>query len=386
MARRRPESASGTEDASVTNLEALIYGVADDQRHRIERFLIGAASTALVWALMFLLYSQGHMEGRALIRAGLAMLVLIVGFYLALRTGLNRFASDPSLTAPQIMSSLAVTIYAMFYTSSDARGVLSLVFVMSFFFGLFRLGTRQFAMIAVMTVAGYLVLVGMLVQYRRNAINLDLELMRCAATAAVLFWFSVVGGHVSRLRKRLALSRARLEKAVRRIKEQVETDDLTGVHSRRYLMEMLHREKANSVRTGASFCVCIGDIDRFKTINDTFGHQRGDEVLRRVAHAIRRGLRVTDYFGRYGGDELMLILTGSTLDGARTRAEQVRVQVESLNVSDIDPSLGATLSVGVSQYLPGEDVMETVRRADDALYRAKESGRNRVVVESSKRS
>ena len=339
------------------------------------------ATSVLVWSVMFLLFSQGHMEATGLVRAGLAMLLVVVGFYAVFRTNLNLRAADPSLTAPQILSSIAVTLYAMYYTSSEARSVLAPAFIMAFFFGVFRLGTRQFAMIAVITMAGYLVLIGALLRNRPGTVELDVELMRCAAISVVLFWFAAVGAYVSRLRKRLALSKTRLEGAVRRVKEQADTDELTGVRNRRYLMDRLNREKSVAKRTGATFCVCIADIDRFKQINDGVGHQVGDTVLRVVAQAGSRWVRVTDYFGRYAGDEFMFILTNSTLDGARQRAEQIRRQIETLESIDLPGNVRATLSLGVARYRPDEDLADTIRRADDALYRAKQAGRNRVMSE-----
>lgn len=365
---------------------ALVFTDRPEQAHRIQRYFIGVASSVLVWALMFLLYAQGHIEATALVRAGVAMLFLFVAFYALFRTHVNLRASDPSLTSAQILSSIAVTLYAMYFTSSEARTLLSLVFIMSFFFGVFRLGTRQFAMIAALTVAGYLVVIGLLARNRAHAVDLNLELMRCAATAAVLFWFSVVGGYLSRLRKRLADGRAKLEKAVRTIKEQVDTDELTGTHSRRYLLEVLERERSHSRRTGGTFCVCIADIDRFKQINDTFGHHAGDQVLRSLTRAAQRGLRVTDYFGRYGGDELMLVLTGSTLEGALLRAEQVRARIEHLTFPDLDPVVKVTVSIGVAQFCKGDDTADIIRRADNALYEAKQGGRNRVALAEGSRT
>ena len=363
-----------------TSTSALLFTHQPEQRHRIQRFLIGVGSSVLVWAVMFLIYSQGHMEAKGLVRAGLATLFLFVFFYALFRTRVNLRAADRSLTSPQILSSIVITLYAMYYTSNAARTVLSMVFIMSFFFGVFRLSTRQCAMIAVITLAGYLLLIGMLLRYRPETVDVNLELMRCAATGVVLFWFSLVGGYLSRLRKRLAISKTRLEKAVRTIKEQADTDEMTGTRNRRYLMDMLHREKSQNRRTGSAFCIYMADIDHFKRLNDAFGHHTGDEVLRGIVRAAHKWLRVTDYFGRYGGDELMVILTNASLEGARVCAEMMRGQVEQLRFPDLDPSIRATLSIGVTEYRAGEDVADTVHRADLALYEAKQAGRNRVLL------
>jgi diguanylate cyclase (GGDEF)-like protein len=145
-------------------------------------------------------------------------------------------------------------------------------------------------------------------------------------------------------------------------------------------MDMLQRERSLNRRTGSTFCVCIADVDHFKRINDAFGHHTGDEVLRGIVRAAHQWLRVTDYFGRYGGDELMVILTNASIEGARTCAEMMRRQIEELSFPDLDPNVRVTLSIGVTQYRLGEDVADTVHRADLALYAAKQAGRNRVLL------
>lgn len=341
---------------------------------------MAVGSSVLVWAVMFLLYSQGHLDGAALVHVGLAMLCLFALFYGLFRTRLNLRTPEPSLTAAQVLSSIVVIFYAMYHASNTARDVLALIFIMSFFFGVFRLSTRQLVTLAVITVAVYLVMIGMLLRYRPENIDLALELLRCAAVAAVLVWFSTMGGYLSRLRKRLSVNKQRLEKALRTVREMAITDELTGLYNRRYLMDMLERERSLNARTGAPFCVCLADVDHFKDINDTRGHQGGDLVLRAVGDCARPGLRITDYFGRYGGDEFMLILTDTELDTARTAAERLRQQAERLTLRELGPEFRMTLSIGVAQYRPGEDIVQTIRRADAALYQAKQTGRNRAVL------
>ena len=148
------------------------------QQHRIQRFLMAVGSSVLVWAVMFLIYSQGHMDGAALVHVGIAMLLLFVLFYGAFRTRLNLRAREPSLTAAQMLGSIVVIFYAMYHTSNTARDVLALIFIMSFFFGVFRLGTRQLATLAVITAAVYLLMIGALLRYRPDRIDLALELLR----------------------------------------------------------------------------------------------------------------------------------------------------------------------------------------------------------------
>jgi diguanylate cyclase (GGDEF)-like protein len=123
------------------------------------------------------------------------------------------------------------------------------------------------------------------------------------------------------------------------------------------------------------------DIDRFKHVNDSFGHAAGDEVLRRSVDIAQKELRAIDFMGRFGGEEFLLVLTQTGLDGARECVERVRNQTArtGFNLSGSDRNM--TVSIGVAQYRPGESIRETLERADAALYRAKAGGRNRIECE-----
>lgn len=120
------------------------------------------------------------------------------------------------------------------------------------------------------------------------------------------------------------------------------------------------------------------DLDHFKRYNDEFDHLTGDHVLRTFAQALQSGLRTTDLFGRYGGEEFVQILRHTTLTGAMAEAERLRERVGALDIP-ISRSIGPlTISIGVAQYNPGETIVQTFARADEALYKAKQRGRNRA--------
>ncbi len=153
------------------------------------------------------------------------------------------------------------------------------------------------------------------------------------------------------------------------------TDRLTGLFNRRKLDEVLIQEMERVGRYDQALSVAIVDVDRFKLINDQYGHQRGDLVLTSIARILQRGLRKTDILGRWGGEEFMVICPNSTLVGATAMAEHMRQMVE-----DFDFALAGrtTCSIGVAQLEHGESADAMIARADAALYRAKEAGRNRV--------
>lgn len=162
----------------------------------------------------------------------------------------------------------------------------------------------------------------------------------------------------------------------RRLRELAEADELTGVTSRRHFFERAREELAQARHNHAPAALLIFDIDRFKQINDRFGHTRGDSVLVEVARAIQGHLRRGDLFGRFGGDEFMLFISGCTAAQARERAEALRRALHGIRLEGIEAPLSGTFSVvGI---LPTETVTEAFERADAGLLVAKRAGRDRV--------
>ncbi len=155
------------------------------------------------------------------------------------------------------------------------------------------------------------------------------------------------------------------------------TDSLTGLRNRRTITERLRDEIARSTRYGTSVSVLLCDIDHFKQVNDTFGHQTGDDVLRAVSHTFERAVREVDLIGRWGGEEFLVVLPETDSEGAEVVAERIRAYVAELPPFSNGPAQ-VTISVGVAHYEIGDELEQLVRRADKAMYRAKHEGRNRV--------
>jgi diguanylate cyclase (GGDEF)-like protein len=157
------------------------------------------------------------------------------------------------------------------------------------------------------------------------------------------------------------------------------TDPLTGLLNRRYFNELSGKEVTRARRHGLAFAVLMIDIDHFKRINDTFGHPVGDLAIKAVADACNNSLRPHDLLARYGGEEFVLTLPHSDEAGARVVAERIRQLVETIEIATESGPLRFTVSVGVSIYQDGLALEQVVGRADEALYKAKQGGRNRVV-------
>jgi diguanylate cyclase (GGDEF)-like protein len=154
-------------------------------------------------------------------------------------------------------------------------------------------------------------------------------------------------------------------------------DFLTGVGNRQAFETELARETARAKRYGSELCLIMIDIDNFKAVNDTFGHPKGDEVLAGLARRVAESVRMTDVVCRYGGEEFMIIMPQTELEGALGCARKVGQAIAS---HDFGIGRPLTASIGVAQYQPGETGETLVRRVDTALYEAKNTGKNRVVL------
>lgn len=176
-----------------------------------------------------------------------------------------------------------------------------------------------------------------------------------------------------------------LEAANVRLEDISRVDSLTKIANRREFDRVLEREWGRCQRDGATIALVFVDVDHFKSYNDTYGHQRGDEALRRVAAVLHEaGRRPTDIVSRYGGEEFAIVLSGTDAGSAVQIAGELRREVESLAISHGGESAGPwlTISIGVASMVPstGADAITLVELADKALYRAKREGRNRVVA------
>lgn len=155
-------------------------------------------------------------------------------------------------------------------------------------------------------------------------------------------------------------------------------DPLTGLPNRAAWSERLVLEHVRSQQTGNGLLLAILDLDHFKSINDTFGHQAGDKVLKIIANVLRKGLRGDDFIARFGGEEFALLMPGSDLGGGSRLLERLRAAVEQCPFHFKGERVSVTMSAGVAVFKPGENASQVLKRADQALYRAKEAGRNQI--------
>ncbi|WP_141738741.1 GGDEF domain-containing protein, partial [Acidithiobacillus caldus] len=171
-----------------------------------------------------------------------------------------------------------------------------------------------------------------------------------------------------------------LEEELATVSALVHVDPLTGALNRRGLAEVFRREKARAERHNQSLVLALVDLDRFKRINDRYGHDLGDRVLINFCETFRRALRATDSFARYGGEELVALLPNSTAEKARSVLERVQDELDRQPTMVRDGSFTVSFSAGITQWRSGMELEDCIIDADKALYAAKAAGRRRVFL------
>lgn len=172
-----------------------------------------------------------------------------------------------------------------------------------------------------------------------------------------------------------SLYQEQLTEAKAQVEELSTRDALTGAYNRGFMDQSLEGEINRIERHGGALTTIMLDVDYFKPVNDRYGHKVGDQVLQGLTRLIQDELRTSDYLGRFGGEEFLLVLPETGMAGAQQLAERIRQRA----AAESFPKVGTvTLSLGVAELQAGEDPDDLLRRADQALYTAKETGRNRV--------
>ena len=206
--------------------------------------------------------------------------------------------------------------------------------------------------------------------------HLGEQLLAWAVIALTLWqctWIGTYNGAMTRLLR--TRSRA-LAELTQRVQQLAEHDELTGLLNRRSLLRALADEQRRAERTGQPLAIALVDLDHFKAINDTHGHGAGDRTLKLFAQRVLPLVRTTDRFGRYGGEEFLVVLPGTTPDEARVPVERLRAALAARGWDDVVDGLQVTFSCGLAGHRPDDTVEDLLRRADEALYAAKDAGRD----------
>jgi diguanylate cyclase (GGDEF)-like protein len=193
--------------------------------------------------------------------------------------------------------------------------------------------------------------------------------------------FHELEAELQKTKRALEIKEIEVKAILAQAHEIANTDVLTFLPNRRKIMVDLQEEVIRSNRYGTPLSISLLDLDNFKNINDTYGHTTGDEALRSVAARLREQIRHPDTIGRYGGEEFLIVLPNSEIQAASEQAERLCQRVRTLHVEANDHSITVTVSIGVAQYkIEDENWEQFLHRADEALYKAKDMGRDQWVV------
>jgi diguanylate cyclase (GGDEF)-like protein len=290
----------------------------------------------------------------------------------------DRF-KDHYLTVPQTILNMTVQLGAIYLAPEVGFYFIFILFIV-LSFGALLMNARETAFVWTYSIVGLTALLLMTDKAIAMPMTTWTEralVLACAVTA--LGRCASTGLYGSSMREALYKRGNELKKAHARIEELAQVDELTGLLNRRYIMKSLNEEIARAQRTGVACSVAIIDLDFFKRINDQFGHPVGDEALRTFAVTLFANIRTIDKLGRYGGEEFLLILPGITKDQAVRTLDRLRSIVSEVDWAAISGMMNLTMSAGICAVRQEDSAAEILARADIALYRAKDAGRNRVV-------
>jgi diguanylate cyclase (GGDEF)-like protein len=305
-------------------------------------------------------------------------LVLVAGYVLLSESGFTERFADHYLVAPQSIIGMIIMLIFVYVAPEVGVMFLCTLFVV-FAFSSLRSTPRQTAAIwATMAfgLAGLFLLTDKPISMPHGN---DLE--RFATMTVFILTIGrcmFIGIFSSTMRESLYKSSLALKEANKHIEELAELDDLTGSLNRRCIMRFLDDEIVRAHRTNAPCSIALIDLDWFKRVNDTYGHPTGDEVLRTFAITVFANIRSIDRFGRYGGEEFLLVLPDTPHVTAMRAVDRLRSIVSELDWNSFSTGMRVTVSAGIATLKEHETSDTLLARADSALYKAKAQGRNRI--------
>jgi len=346
------------------------------QRRQIQGMI---ASSYLLDGVILLLYAEAGTVplniGAAYVATGLVSVVL----YLALsETGFTERFKDHYFVVPQLFVGTAIML-AFTYLAPEVGVMFLCTLFLVVNFGSLRSTPAQTAVVWTMMTVGVAAL--FLLTNKPLGMPHANHLERFATMLVFVLTIGrcmFLGIFSSSMRQSLYKSGLKLKEAYRRIEELAELDELTGSLNRRSIMRMLEEEIARSHRLNVPCTVALIDLDFFKRINDLYGHPTGDEVLRTFAITAFANIRSVDRFGRYGGEEFMLILPDTDETSAVQMLDRLRGIIAELDWSAFSSGMRVTISAGVAMLRANEISDTLLARADGALYASKARGRNRI--------
>jgi diguanylate cyclase (GGDEF)-like protein len=330
-------------------------------------------------AAVLLIYAHAGTISMAIPSAFFLCGVTLIGIFAVLsETHFNDRFEDHHLTVFQVIGHIVIQLGFVLAAPEIGYAFLNVLFLI---FGVASLQMRplQAALAWTFTASN----VGSIFLFTRVPIGMPIATTTERVATALCFVLIIgqcafVGLYGDALRKKFHKRSAELSEANKRIEQLAELDELTGSFNRRCIMRILDDEIARVQHVETPLSIALIDLDWFKRINDAYGHPTGDEVLRTFAITVFANIRDIDRFGRYGGEEFLLLLPGTPDDEAARILDRLRKIVADLDWSAFSPGMRVTISAGVATLKPNESPDTFLARADNALYIAKARGRNRI--------
>jgi diguanylate cyclase (GGDEF)-like protein len=361
-------------------IQAAVLGPPGPQRARILLTLL----TLVLYSLFALLQQAqvmlGFIDPQASLWLTAYYMLGAVGFYLLLRAGWGKpFFRGSSLVVWQMVHGILAVVWSYAITG-PARGAVLAILVLILTYGMFALRARQTRRLVQFAV----VVLGATMVWKCQTDPLRyplwVEAVHLIFSVIVLLGVSALSIRMGALRANLRQQKRELEVSLERIRLLATQDELTGLVNRRHMTVLLQAEQARQQRTGQAMSLVLLDLDHFKRVNDNFGHRAGDIVLKDFSAAASRSLRASDVLARWGGEEFLLVLPGTTAEEALRCVERMRASLAHTSFDAIAPDLHITFSAGLSSCGAGDSLDAAIERADQAMYRAKAQGRNCTVT------
>lgn len=358
---------------------ALIFSADSKRATRIARW----AMTAAVYAICMLISAYAERHGMAHATAARVLWVYIglgMGLlYFFLRSGLSERTRDPSLAFEQSLFAI-IAILISYFTFSEIRGTILILLALVLVFGMLSLRPAQTTRLCLIAISILGLLMALMSTKDPQRFPPHLEAISFLMLGSVLLMMSWIATRIWGLRERLRQQRTALSEALQRVHDLAVRDELTTLFNRRYMQQALASARKQYLRNGREFCIAMIDIDYFKQINDSHGHQAGDEVLSGFASHAQDALRETDILGRWGGEEFLLIFPETDREQALVVLGRLHDTIAQIALSATVPELRISFSAGLIQHEADMELQSLLERVDVALYQAKSEGRNRTVI------
>ena len=343
------------------------------------QMLVLQAVSCLLITLVLLVYCSAGTISIMIPSAYFLSGITLIGIFVVLsEIYVNDRFEDHHLTIFQVGAHVALQLGFLLAAPEIGYAFLSILFLI-FGFGALRMTSRQATIAWTLTMLGLVPI--FLLTNAPIGMPVATPIERLAAMLCYVLMIgqcAVVGLHGSTLRRMLYNRSFELKAAYQRIEELAELDELTGTFNRRSIMRMLGDEIARAHLVNTPCSIALIDLDWFKRINDNYGHPTGDEVLRTFAITVFANIRTIDRFGRYGGEEFLLMLPDTSGESAARILDRLRAIIADLDWSTFSPGMQVTISAGVATLKPNETLDALLARADGALYSAKAQGRNHI--------